>query len=153
MSAQYPSLKAVLHTVVKNAPVPADTVASMLGKNYFTMMSELSKHDAHKLDADLVLPIMRVTDSVEPLRFLAQQMGGVFMPMPEAVGTSSVSRHCMVALEAFGKLMRELGDALEDGVLTDAESDSVCKAGYDLQERVAALMTAVQRNVTVRGGN
>ena len=59
----------------------------------------------------------------------------------------------IIAAYHGGKLMRELGDALEDGVLTDAESDSVCKAGYDLQERVAALMTAVQRNVTVRGGN
>lgn len=150
MQAQYPSLKAVIHAVVKNAPVPADTVASIIGKNYFTMMSELSRHDAHKLDADLVLPIMRVTGSVEPLRFLSLQMGGIFLPMPDAVGTSSVSKHCMVALEAFGQLMRELGDALEDGVLTDAEGEQVCKAGYDLQERVAALMTAVKGSVTVR---
>ncbi len=87
MSAEFPSLTAVLHELVKHAPseLTARTIAELAGKDYNTLMSELSRQPGHKLGADLLLPLMELTGSDAPLNFLARERGGVFVPMrPDA---------------------------------------------------------------------
>ena len=60
MSTDCPSIVAVLHELVKKAPsgLTASTIASLVGRDYQTLMSELSRQPAHKLGADLVLPLL-----------------------------------------------------------------------------------------------
>ena len=83
---EYPSLAAVCHQVVTNAPsgLDAATIAELLGKKYATMMSETSRQPGHKLGADMILPIMDICDSDLPLTILARQRGGVYIPLPKA---------------------------------------------------------------------
>ena len=55
-------------------------IADLVGKNYQTLMSKLSRQYGHKLGADLVCPLMRKISSLRALDFLAREMNGVPVP-------------------------------------------------------------------------
>ena len=77
-----PSLTAVLHEDFKNPPsgLTGYVIADLVGKNYQTLMNELSRQYGHNLGADLVCPLMRKISSVRALDFLAREMNGVPVP-------------------------------------------------------------------------
>lgn len=137
----HPKLTAVLHVLVKKAPsgLDAETIASMLGyKKYSTMMSELSDQPGHKLGANMVLPIMGLIESDEPLHFLARQRGGVFIKLPTVeAGGEPVQLAALNSVKEFGELMAEVGADLADGEITREECDRITKSG---QESVTAIM-------------
>lgn len=147
-----PSLTAVLHAVVKAAPsgISATTIANLLEnperpgtvKGYQTLMSELSRQPGHKLGADLVLPIMDLANSDEPLHFLARQRGGVFVKLPRVTGDGGpVQLAALKAVEEFGHLMAEVGADLADGKISREECDRITKEG---QDAVTAIMSLLQ---------
>jgi len=142
-----PSLSAVCHAIVKRAPsrVPAETIANLLGyKTYFTMMSELSGQPGHKLGANMVLPIMEVTESDEPLHFLARQRGGVFIKLPQAgPGADPVQIEAMKAVKEFGELMAELGADLADNDLAREECDRIEREGHEAVTAIMGLLKLV----------
>jgi len=141
----HPSLSAVLHAVVKKAPsgLTAETLCNLLGyKKYNTMMSELSDQPGHKLGANMVLPIMDLANSDEPVHFLARQRGGVFVKLPQVPGDGGpVQLAALKAVEEFGQLMAEVGADLADGKLTRDECDRITKEG---QEAVTSIMCLLQ---------
>lgn len=140
-----PSLTAVIHAVILNPPsgIDARTIASLMeGKNYQTLMSELSRQQGHKFGADLVLPIMDLANSDEPLHFLARQRGGVFIKLPEATCDGSpVQLAALTSVKEFGELMAEVGGGLASGDLSRDECDRITKEG---QEAVTAIMGLLQ---------
>lgn len=148
-----PSLVAVCHAVVKRAPsgIPAETIANLLGyKTYFTMMSELSGQPGHKFGADKVLPIMEVTESDEPIHFLARQRGGVFIKLPEATSDGSpVQLAALKSVKEFGELMGQVGAGLASGGLSHDECDNITREG---QEAVTAIMALLQLVGEIRRG-
>ena len=75
--SDYPSVTALMQRVVKEARngVPPKAVAHILGMEYGTFMAQLGRRSNHKLDADLLLPLMEITDSYAPLHLLAEAMG------------------------------------------------------------------------------
>ena len=77
---RYPSVTGLVRQVVKEAHngVPPKAVAHILGVEYGTFMAQLGRRSNHKLDADLLLPLMEITDSYAPLHLLAEAMGGIF---------------------------------------------------------------------------
>lgn len=146
------SLTAVVHAVVKEAPskLDAHTIASLLGKPYQTLMSELSGQPGHKFGADLVLPAMNLADSDEPVHFLARQRGGVFIKLPKAQGAEGeVQIAAMGAVKEFGELMAEVGSGLSDGSLTREECDRIERAGH---EAVTATMALLKQVADMRRG-
>ena len=70
--SDYPSVTALMQRVVKEARngVPPKAVAHILGLEYGTLMAQLGRRSNHKLDADLLLPLMEITDSHAPLHLL-----------------------------------------------------------------------------------
>lgn len=145
MIQNIPSFTAVLHAVILAPPsgVDARTIASLLdGKNYQTLMSELSRQQGHKFGADLVLPIMHLANSDEPLHFLARQRGGVFIKLPEAPADGSpVQLAALNSVKEFGELMGEVGAGLASGGLSRDECDAITKEG---QEAVTAIMALLR---------
>ncbi|MHC1701818.1 MAG: phage regulatory CII family protein [Humidesulfovibrio sp.] len=143
----HPSLSAVLHAVVKKAPsgLTAETLCNLLGyKKYNTMMSELSDQPGHKLGANMVLPIMDLAESDEPMHFLARQRGGVFIKLPEASGAEgAVQIAALGAVKEFGELMGEVGSGLSDGSLSREECDSIERAGHEAVTSTMALLKQV----------
>ncbi|MFR7889109.1 MAG: phage regulatory CII family protein, partial [Bilophila wadsworthia] len=76
----FPSLRQCVHASVLGCDtLDGKGIAERLGLNYQTFMSSVSGQPKHKLDADWLLPIMATTGSVEPLQFMAREMGGVFV--------------------------------------------------------------------------
>ena len=146
-----PSVTAILHELVKDAPsgLPAKFIAERVGRDYNTLMSELSRQPGHKLGADLVLPLMKLTGSIQPLDVMASEMGVVCVALPSAGegGHLLVHRQCMVAVQEFGRLMGATADALEDGTITPAERDAIAVKGYEALAAIVALLKAVEQGV------
>jgi hypothetical protein len=70
------SIYELLRSMVQDCGKPAKRIAQEVGKPYSTLMRELNATDrGAKLDVDLLLPLMRACESVQPLRFLAARMG------------------------------------------------------------------------------
>lgn len=145
MSQNTPSLTAVVHALILAPPsgVDARTIASLMdGKNYQTLMSELSRQQGHKFGADLVLPIMNLANSDEPIHFLARHRGGVFVKLPEVTGDGGpVQLAALNSVKEFGELMGEVGAGLASGGLSRDECDCITKEG---QEAVTAIMALLQ---------
>ncbi len=137
----HPKLSAVCHAVVKKAPsgLDADTLGRMLNySRYSTLMSEVSDQPGHKFGVNMLLPLMDLADSDEPLHFLARRRGGVFVKLPEATGDGSpVQLAALKSVKEFGELMAEVGSGLASGDLSRDECDRITKEG---QEAVTAIM-------------
>lgn len=142
-----PSIVAVLHELVKKAPsgLRASAIASLLGRDYQTLMSELSRQPAHKLGADVVLPLMKLTGSHLPLDVMAAELGLVCVCLPAAwTADHPVHRQCMVAVEEFGKLMGATAAALDDGTIVPAERDAIATKGYEALTAIVTLLRVVE---------
>ena len=145
-----PSITAILHELVKDAPsgLPAKFIADRIGRDYNTLMSELSRQPGHKLGADIVLPLMKLTGSIQPLKVMAAEMGVVCVALPvEGNGCHPVHRQCMVAVQEFGELMGTTADALEDSTITRTERDTIAAKGYEALASIVALLKAVEQDV------
>ena len=61
-------LRELCRRAVKHAPngLSAEAVAERVGMRYSTLLSQLSGHDAHKLGADLLVPLMLATGCRAP---------------------------------------------------------------------------------------
>lgn len=87
----FPSLRQCVHASVLGCDtLDGKGIAERLGLNYQTFMSSVSGQPKHKLDADWLLPIMATTGSVEPLQFMAREMGGVFVKVKPCTGTADL---------------------------------------------------------------
>lgn len=143
----HPKLTAVLHALVKKAPsgLDAETIAPLLGySRYFTMMSELSDQPGHKLGANMVLPIMEVTGSDEPMHFLARQRGGVFIKLPQVgPGDDPLQIAVMKSVKETGEFLTELGADLADGDLSKDDCDRIEKEAHEAATAIMALIKLV----------
>lgn len=140
------SLVSILHRAVKEAPsgLTAKQIAAAVGRDYQTLMSELSRQPNHKLGANLVLPLMKLTGSMEGLKYLAAGMNAVCVVMPSQEGNHPVHRQCLSTVDEFGQLMRTMAQALEDGTITRTERDEIASSGYDALAAIVSLLKSVE---------
>ena len=138
-----PSLTAVCHAAVKNAPsgLGTKTIADLLGRDYNTMMSELSRQSGHKFGADLVLPVMQITGSLAPMNFLARQLGGVFICLPHEAGQNALVDSLLTCVREFGEFAAEAAADIADGNLPADQYMRICKEG---QEAATAIMKVME---------
>lgn len=143
MSAEFPSLTAVLHELVKHAPseLTARTIAELAGKDYNTLMSELSRQPGHKLGADLLLPLMELTDSNAPLNFLARERGGVFVPLRPDATAADLGPAILKSVREFGEYAAEAAQDIADGKIPADQLQRILKEG---QEAAAAIVTFME---------
>ncbi|MDL2306612.1 transcriptional regulator [Desulfovibrio sp. OttesenSCG-928-C06] len=142
-SGRFPSLTAVLHHSVLNAPsgLDAKTIAELVGKPYQTFMSELSRQQGHKLGADMVLPVISVSGSFLGVNFIARQMGGVFVPLPDPALSSSdaVLAHALAdSMREFGEFAAETAASISDGDIPLDQLESIDK---EADEAIVAIQT------------
>lgn len=142
------NLTSILHRDVKAAPsgLSAKEIAHAVGRDYQTLMSELSRQPNHKLGANLVLPLMRLTGSMEGLKYLAAGMNAVCVVMPAQEGSHPVHRQCLSTVDEFGQLMRATAQALEDDTITRAERDEIASRGYDALAAIVSLLKSVENH-------
>ncbi len=76
----------VVQDAVLEGPLPAKVVAQEIGKPYSTLLRELNPFDENaKLGVETLIKIMKVTRSVEPLRFMAEELGFTLVPAPSRI--------------------------------------------------------------------
>ena len=141
-------LSAIVHAAVKNAPsgLSAEAVADLVGKKYKTLMSELSRHDGHKPDMDLLPALVTATGSDAPLRLLARACGCLFVRVPDAdVPGHPLTAQLADTVKEFGELMATMGDALADGRITQAEARRIARDGHDVMDAVMAVIRLAER--------
>lgn len=69
-------LTQIVHTVVLEDLKPARKVAEEIGKPYSTLLREVNPYDqSAKLGIETLLDIMQCTGNVEPLQYMAEQLG------------------------------------------------------------------------------
>lgn len=143
-----PSLTAVLHEDFKNPPsgLTGYTIADLIDKNYQTLMSELSRQQGHKLGADLVLPLMQKTGSTRALDFLAREMGGVFVPVPDPAQNPFCIANTLVStlassIKEFGDFASETAQNLADGKISKKELARITNEG---REAIVAIMSMMK---------
>jgi hypothetical protein len=138
-----PSLTAVLHGVVLSRQSGLDprTVADLVGKPYSTLMAELSRQEGHKLGADLVLPIMRVTGSDLPMHFLAREQGGIFLRTPEpAAGGGELALSLASSAREYAEFMQEAAASIADGKIPADQLARMAKEGQEAVEAIFAML-------------
>ncbi len=150
----YPSLTSVLHALLLSRPngLDAKTVAGLVGRQYQTMMSELSGQEGHKLGADLLLPICTVTGSLAPLHFLARELGDVVvyrLPRCASPGTL-LDPKIIEMVHQFGQLLSGLAEARggegEGGAeITKSEAAKVRREAYDLLSTITGLLASLEK--------
>lgn len=137
-----PSLAAVCHGAVKNAPsgLTASSIAELIGRDYNTLMSELSGQKGHKFGADLVLPVLRVTGSLAPMNFLARELGGVFICIPHTVGQNALVNSLLASVREFGEFAAETSADIADGKLPADQYTRICKEGQEAASAILKVM-------------
>lgn len=75
------SVTKVTQSVVLEGNTPAKQIAQEINKPYSTLLREVNPFDSSaKLGVETVLEIMKVTSDIEPLRFIAREMGFDLVP-------------------------------------------------------------------------
>ncbi len=136
----FPSLTAVLHAAVKNAPsgLDARTIAELCDKPYQTLMSELSRQEGHKLGVELILPLCEATGSKGAVQFLCRQLGGEFIELPEPA-----ERNCELvetlasSMKEFSEFAAETAQNISDG---DIPADQLARIHKEGDEAIEAIL-------------
>ena len=141
----FPSLRQRVHASVLGCDtLDGKGIAERLGLNYQTFMSSVSGQPKHKLDADWLLPIMATTGSVEPLQFMAREMGGVFVKVKPCMGTGDLMDTLISSVKEFGEYAAECAEDIRDGRLPRDQHDRILKEGQEALASIASMMQLVR---------
>ena len=138
-------LRELCRRAVKHAPngLSAEAVAERVGMRYSTLLSQLSGHDAHKLGADLLVPLMLATGCRAPIRHMAAELGGVFVELPPVSALNdAVTQSLVGSVREFGEFAAQVAQAIDDGEIRREELDRILADGLDA---VAAILQVMRR--------
>ncbi len=136
-------LSSVVHAAVKHAPsgLSAEAIADIAGKKYKTLMSELSRHEGHKPDMDLLPALIQATGSDAPLHALGRACGCLFVRLPDIIGEGHpLAMHLADTVKDFGELVATLGEALADGHISHDEAQRIARDGHDVMDAVMTII-------------
>lgn len=134
-----PNIGAVCQRLAKHAPsgLSAEQIAYRLGRPYNTLMPE----HTHKFDVNLLIPLMRLAGSTEPLHEMARALGGVYVDfLLVSDAAHPVHGQCMASVKSFGDMMVGTAKALEDNIITSEERRELARLGYRAVGDILALL-------------
>ncbi|WP_432735952.1 phage regulatory CII family protein [Maridesulfovibrio sp. FT414] len=77
----YESITKVTQDIVLEGSKPAKEVAKTIGKPYSTLLREINPFDDNaKLGAETLMDILRATNEVKPLEYIARSIGYTLKP-------------------------------------------------------------------------
>ena len=137
-----PNIGAVCQRLAKHAPsgLSAEQIAYRLGRPYNTLMPE----HTHKFDVNLLIPLMRLAGSTEPLHEMARALGGVYVDfLLVSDAAHPVHGQCMASVMSFGDMMVGTAKALEDNIITSEERRELARLGYRAVGDILALLLQI----------
>jgi len=143
MARDFDSLVSVLHADVLDAPSGKSPrqIAEDLGfRRYSTFMNQIEQQEGFKLDANLVLPLMRQTGSKQPLHYLADRLGCVVLDLPHNVPSNleALSMQAIAAAKEVGDVLGVYRDKAGDGDVSRQDKIDIRKEIY---EALVALLS------------
>lgn len=116
---------------------PIKALAEEIGKAESTLRNELTGQPGYKLGLRTSLLILKKTGDLRALDEIEAMVGRVAFAVPRASGSMApVMELAAAAMRELGEDMKEIGQAMADGVITPKEAGR-CIAEID--ETIAAL--------------
>ncbi len=137
-----------VYEVVHHSIIPPKQIADALGIGESTLYNAANPHMSETtLGRKHIIPITRLTHNFAILDYMEHACGRVAFEIPRVDGSfSEVAREASVATERFGRLLCEIGTALEnDGRVDCVELLRITPACLELIETVARLATAAKK--------
>jgi predicted transcriptional regulator len=122
-------------------------LAFELGKHERTLRNELTRQENYKLDLSTAVYIMLKTDDYTGLDILNGMMGRTSFVLPEK-DPGSAAQVLEIAgrvAKEYGEHIREVGNAVMDGVITDEEADRCVKELEDTMKVLAEMRAFLRR--------
>ena len=141
-----PTLTEIIHDMIIGGQISAKSVADQIDKPYTTMLREINPYDGGaKVGVDMLMPLMRAAGDVEPLKYLAREMGYTLVPLSAAQGDGTEPMDLTLKLlQEFGELSRAVQLLSAEGM--DSERAAVVeRAGYN------AVMATMELVESLRG--
>lgn len=142
------SLTKILHAQVKQASsgLSAMQIAEILGKPYSTFMLELGNAESHKLDADLLIPIIKLTESDAAINFIARECGGVYIPLKSnANNMNELTKNTLTCVKEFGEFLAEISPSIADGIINQSEYNRILKEGHEAVTAISTILENVRK--------
>lgn len=141
--------KRMLKAAQEASGVPIKAAHQAMGVSYPYLADSLNEAEPQRLPLDLLVPFMKVTGSLEPVRWLAGQLGGVFVELPRLVtGAEDIYSTFLKAVSEVGEDSAAIERALSDREITDSEGQTLAA---ELDDTIAALV-AVKLAVLAKAG-
>lgn len=111
----------ILDSAAKQYPIKK--LAMELGKAESSLRNELTQQNGYKLGMITAINIMLKTGELKPLKMIGAMFGLIFYQKPKSILANPVSliKHISSLSGEFGKTVRALGTAMEDGEVTEDE--------------------------------
>lgn len=135
-------LDAAYH-VAHDFPGGAAALALRMGKSPKTLCNELKAEGSAKLGLIDAVKISGFAGSTQIAQAFAQELGGVFLPLPEMAPTVSIEGLGRTAKE-FGELAQRWATSLADGKVNANELRGIEREALELIASVTALVSQAQ---------
>lgn len=138
-----------LYKAVHKAPsgLSSEQIADALGKSLSSLTYEVNPlYPSRKFGVESLAPLMLAAQDFTALHLIAAECGHAAVPLPKvSQNHRAVHEECLKSVGAFGELMEQCSRALEDGRITQEESDQLADAGYNALRGILSLLQTVQR--------
>ena len=141
------SWKEALHESFYRSSRPLKAIADELGvsRQYLQAAADEAQPDAH-LSGRHFPALAHAADNLAWLDYLERQADRVAYPIPRGQGQIDASTGR--AIESFGQLIAQIGDAHTDGVITQDEAQLIRSRGRQVLTLVAGLLDTIDAAVT-----
>lgn len=145
-AATYAGLKATLRALVRDG-FGGQKVAAAATRVEQGMISDYCStteaHAATHVPADVLLDLSAASGDVRVLRYLAEQVNCLLVPLPSGAAGEIGDRMGRSAKE-FGDVLVRISEAMADGVMTPAEADGALREILEAMLQLSALAEAVK---------
>jgi hypothetical protein len=142
--------KRMLKAAQEGSGVQVKSLAAQMDVTYPYAADALNECEPQRFPLDLLVPFMRAT-SLEPLRWLAQQMGCSVVQLPSVPSsTGDISARFLKVVEELGQDSAAITRALSDGEITGSEGQTIAAELRDTIDALLEVEAAVRANVERR---
>lgn len=138
-------MKCALRSSVEKSGLPHKAVAEALGMRPSYLSDALNEYHATQFQARWLVPFMQVTHSLEPLRWMATQLGCAVVELPHVdVAGDAVYAEAMRVVEELGEATQTLKRSLADSVVDGAERLDIERQFADVVEAALRAQSIVR---------
>lgn len=138
-------MKVALRASVEQSGLTHKAVASVMGIRPSYLSDAVNEYHATHFQARLLVPFMQATGNIEPLRWLAAQLGCAVVELPrvDVIG-DAVFAEAFRVIEELGEATQTLKHSLADSVIDHEERVNVERQFADVVEAALRAQSIVR---------